>query len=61
MFLGGGQDEQGVGWGFLQQLQKGIEGGGAEHMHLVDDVHLFAAYLRGDLHLQDQVDLILII
>ena len=37
--LGGGQNEQDVGRGFLHDFQKRVEGAGAEHVDLVDDVH----------------------
>ena len=37
--LGGGQDEDEVGRGLLQDLQQGVESGGGEHVDLVDDIH----------------------
>ena len=36
--LRGGQDEHQMLRRLLQNLQQGVEGGGGEHMHLVDDV-----------------------
>ena len=41
-----GQDEDSVGWRFLQGLQKRVERRLAQHVHLVDDVHLVFALLR---------------
>ncbi len=41
--LGGGEDELHVCGGFLQRLQERVEGGGGEHVHLVDDVDFVAA------------------
>ena len=38
MKLRGGQNEHQVLRGFLHDLQQGVEGGGGEHMHLVDDI-----------------------
>ena len=40
------QDENGVGWGFLQRLQKGIEGGLTEHVDLINDKDLILTLLR---------------
>ena len=42
------------GW-LLQGLQKGIKGCLGEHVHLVDDVDLESAYLRGEAHLINQL------
>ena len=55
VLLGGGKDEDGVGGRLLQGLQEGIEGRRAEHVHLINDVHLLGAHLRRDLHLQNEV------
>jgi small subunit ribosomal protein S6 len=55
VFLRGGQDEDGVGGRLLQCFQEGVEGRRAQHVYLVDDVHLLGADLRRDLHLLDQV------
>ena len=55
VLLGGGQDEDDVRGRFLQRLQERIEGGTREHVHLVDDEHLVATYLRRNLHLLDQL------
>ena len=40
--FGGGEDEFDVGGGFLQRLQKRVEGRSGQHMHFVDDVDLEA-------------------
>ena len=54
MLLGGGQNEYHVcGWLF-QRLQKSIEGGGREHVHLVDDKYFVFAQLRRDARLLHQ-------
>ena len=54
MLLGGGEDEDDVcGW-FFQCLQKGVEGRGGEHVHLVDDKHLVFAKLWWDAGLLHQ-------
>ncbi len=50
MGLGGGEDEDDVGGRLLERLEEGVEGGGAEHVHLVDDVHLDAQLSRGEGH-----------
>jgi hypothetical protein len=39
--LGGGEDEEDVGRGFLQGLQEGVEGAFGEHVGLVQDEDLF--------------------
>ena len=51
VFLRGGQDEDGVGRRFLQGLQKRVECRLAQHVHLVDDVHLVFALLRWNANL----------
>ena len=43
-----GQDEDGVGWRFLKGLQERVERRLAQHVHLVDDVHLVFALLGRD-------------
>ena len=43
-----GEDEDGVGWRFLEGLQKRVERRLTQHVHLVDDVHLVFALLRRD-------------
>ena len=53
--LGGGQDEDGVHRRLLQGLEQRVEGLGGEHVHLVDDVDLHAAFHRGEVHLVAQV------
>ena len=45
--LRGGQNEDQVGRGLLQDLQQGVEGGGRQHVDLVDDVHPVAHRRRG--------------
>ena len=54
MFLSGGQNENGMLWRFFQCLQKSIESGGRQHVHLVDDVHLVLADLGRDAYLLNQ-------
>jgi len=50
VFLGGGQDKEGV-WGRLfQRLEKGVECGLREHVHLVDDIDAICANLRWNAH-----------
>ena len=39
MQLRGGQDEDQMGRGLLQDLQQGVEGGDGQHVDLVDDIH----------------------
>ena len=41
--LGGGQHEDGVGRRLFDDLQQGVEGLGAEHVHFIDDVDPVAA------------------
>ena len=53
--LGGGQDEHGVGRRLLEGLEQRVEGLGGEHVHLVDDVHLHAAFHRREVDLVAQV------
>src|SRR5699024_4807810 len=45
--LRGGQNEDQVGRRLLQDLQQGVEGGGGQHVDLVDDVHPVAHRRRG--------------
>ena len=40
MGLGGGENENDVGRGLLQGFEQGVEGGGGEHVDLVNDVDL---------------------
>ena len=54
VFLGGRQNEDGVGGRLLQRLEEGVEGCGREHVDLVDDEHRVTAHLRDDAHLFDQ-------
>ena len=51
VLLGGGEDEDDVLWRFFERLQEGVEGCRGEHVHLVDDEHLVASYLRRDARL----------
>ena len=53
--VGGGQDEHHVARRFLQRLQKRVEGGRREHVHLVDDVYLVAPARRRELHAPDDL------
>ena len=48
MFPGCGEDELGIGRGFLKGFEEGVEGSSREHVHLVDDVDLVATGLRRD-------------
>ena len=41
-----GEDENHVCWRFLERLEEGVERCRREHVHLVDDENLVAAYLR---------------
>ena len=51
MLLGGGENEYRMCRRFLQRLEEGVEGLGAEHVDLIDDKHAVAAHLRRDAHL----------
>ena len=51
MFLRGGQDEDDIGRGLLQCLQKGVEGLCGEHVYLVDDEYLIFPSLRRNANL----------
>ena len=48
MFFRSGENEYGMCRRFLQSLEKSIEGGLREHVHLVDDIDAVPAYLRRD-------------
>ena len=50
-----GKDEDGVARRLFQRLEEGVKGRGGEHVHLVDDVDLVAAYLGRDAHLLHQL------
>jgi len=39
MLLGGGHDENGMGWRFLECFQKGVESACGQHVHLINDVN----------------------
>ena len=54
VLLGGGEDEDDVRWRLLQRLEKGVEGSGTQHVHLVDDEHLVFTHLRRDAGLLHQ-------
>ena len=59
VFLGGGQDENGVGRGLLEGFQEGVERRLGEHVDLVDDEDAVVAHLRGDVHLLgDRADVV---
>ena len=55
MLFCGGQDELGIRRRLFQGLQEGVEGGGAEHVDLVDDIDFVLSDLRRDAHLLHQV------
>ena len=55
VLLGSGEDEDGVVGRLLQRLEEGVEGGGGQHVHLVDDVDLVFAYLGRDAYLLHQL------
>ena len=52
--IGGGEQELDVRRRFLECLQQRIEGTRAQHVHLVDQVHLVAAARRRVLHVVEQ-------
>lgn len=54
VFFGSGEDEFGIGRGFLEGLQESVEGRRTQHVDLVDDVYLEFAHLRGDVDLFHQ-------
>ena len=54
VLLGRGQDEYCVCRGLLEGLEEGVEGRGAQHVDLVDDIDAVPADLRRDLHLLQQ-------
>lgn len=54
VFLGRGQDEDGVVGRLLEGLQKCVEGRRREHVHLVDDEDLVLPDLRRYAHLVDE-------
>jgi hypothetical protein len=45
--VGGGKDEDGVGRGFLERLEEGVEGALGEHVHFVEEVDLAGEVGRG--------------
>ncbi len=49
------EDEEGVRGGLFQRLQQGVERLRREHVHLVEDVHLFLLPLRRNAHLLAQL------
>ena len=53
--VGGGQHEHHPGRWLLQGLEQGIEGGGREHVALVDHIHLPARLHRGEAGAFDQL------
>ena len=54
MLLRRSQDEERMMGRLLQGLQEGVESGGRQHVHLVDDKHLIFSDGRRDAHLVDQ-------
>ena len=54
MFLGGGEDEDGVGWRLLECLQESIESRGREHVDFVNDEDLVLADLGRYANLVDE-------
>jgi hypothetical protein len=58
--LGGGEDKNDIGGGFLDGLQQGVEGAVAEHVDFVDDIYFVAPAIGGKkyfiLELPDIVD-----
>ena len=45
VLLGGGEDEDDVGWRFLERLEEGVEGSRREHVYLVDDEDVYKRQL----------------
>ena len=54
VFLGCGEDEDGVARRLLERLEEGVESLLREHMYLVDDEERVASHLRQDAHLLDE-------
>ena len=53
LWVGRGEHEHHMGWRFLEHLQQGRRRAGAQHVDLVEDVHLVSAR-RAERHLVDQ-------
>ncbi len=51
VFLGCREDEDDIGGGFLKGFEERVEGGGGEHVYLVDDEDAVLPFGRGNLHL----------
>ena len=54
MFLRRCQNEQSMVWRLLQRLQESIEGGGTQHVHLINNKNLVFSDRRRDAHLVNQ-------
>ncbi|CDA45195.1 dNA polymerase subunits gamma and tau [Prevotella sp. CAG:5226] len=54
VLFGSGKHKYGVCGRLFKRFEKGIECSLREHVHLVDDKHLVASYLWGNLHLFNQ-------
>ena len=54
MFLRRCQNKQSMVWRLLQRLQESIEGGGTQHVHLIDNKNLVFSDGRRDAHLVNQ-------
>ena len=54
VFLGGGEDEDGMGGRFLKRFQESVEGCLAEHVDLVDDEDFVFSDLWRNLHLLNE-------
>ena len=51
MFFRGGEDKNGIGRRLFKRLQKRVEGRGAEHVYLVNDIHFVFTSLGCETHL----------
>lgn len=54
VFLGGSEDEFGIRWRLFKGLEERVESVFAQHVDLVDDIHLVVADLRWDAHLVNE-------
>lgn len=54
VFLGGGEDEFGIRWRLFKGLEERVESVFAQHVDLVDDIHLVVADLWRDAHLVNE-------
>ena len=55
MFLGGGEDEDGVVWWLFEGFEEGVESRLREHVHLVDDIDTILSHLGRNPHLVREV------